>query len=149
MEAGLGILPKDKLNSYSSKEAVLSKGEHYDHNINNDHNVFRTSKMVKEAPGSSNKKGKMYDRTINIDHSVNRNINNYTNIKINSNINKYNRCLSSVLPWLISNYSNVLISNLPSNNSKVSSSKESLDKDATKRVAGHQEIEIAKSSEKV
>ena len=47
------------------------------------------------------------------------------------------------------NESNVLISNLPSNNSKVSSSKESLDKDATKRVAGHQEIEIAKSSEKV
>ena len=87
--------------------------------------------MVKEAPGSSNKKGKMYDRTINIDHSVNRNINNYTNIKVNSNsnINNYNSIifdsfsslkpyLSSVLPCSLSNGSNVLILNLSSNNSK-------------------------------
>ena len=71
-ESGLGLLSKDKLDSCSSDEAVLLKGEHYDHNINTDHNVNRTNKMMKEAFGSSNKKGTLYNRTINIDHSVHK-----------------------------------------------------------------------------
>ena len=97
---------------------------------------------------------------INIVHNVNRNINNYTNIKLNSNINNYNSikvksfsslqpCLSSVLRCSLSNDSNILILNLPSNSSEVLIPNESFDAEARKKTTNYQNTEIVRGTEKV